>query len=1490
MLYFFTFLSFSSVKLSHMNALLPFRSDRSKNLPSFEIQNFGDSCVSWSSSNPSIIRVTPIGNSKCPKSAKVEVLYYGPNRLNTLIFAETKDGNKYSCNVYTDKISKIEILTSTRTIYAETLPQQISLQGFDSKQNIFTTIGETCEWNYDTKYFSLDKSTSQKNSISISLYGKKTGKSMIKAKLGNLESRVEISIVEQISLLPSGYIKALPGVKIPFTLCSSLNEKGECRKKTDLKSGHYTFKSQDSDVASIGRNGEVQTNKVGVSTISASDSLSDDNVASTVINVTLPASAYQEKQYVLKGQTAVFNPKVYDEFGNELFGGNQIKWTIIDDYPNIGDNVVRLSYYSFTFSAIVVVCSPITTSPEVAVLPIQSEYLSVAVVGGSGFFSYKVLDRDLCENNDDNKIRGLNKLGETFLMIYDQKIPSLSARTKVIVSKLKTIQIELNERELYVGGFFKPKCRFISQVGLNFSVQIQHEIVSTNVIVVPFSLEAKSEGFSTIYCHVKDIRSEEIRVSVINKLSYSFSGRASPNSHIPLHYTGGPLKWDGQSPPKVEIICGGTNVKVFKNSYTVDNEFSGSCSLNIQNKASNVNPYPILSTYSFDINVSNVKSLRITPVDPQASVHDNCNPVPRQLKMEWKPIYNAVPNHVHEFYAFAFDKADNVINYYSANHITFTVDGMLVERISYDETIGASIYKAMIQKSSDVTAQTENAYDYSFILNVINPIVVESNKMIYYHKNMETSFSINGGSGFFNVQGPNSRATNTSIIVRPQSVGHFTYYISDMCTDQESVSTELDVVTIKRLNINAPDVAIINSNVLITVEAFSESGKQIDASLIEKAEISLSSPPAVKQSPNTWLYTPTSLGNKTISATAINSIRSSKVINVIPPITANPDNIVILPKDSVTIDVAGPSNLELESNDPSIVKVIGYSVIGISPGNTTVRVFIPSEPSVEPYNINVRVLNPIEITFIQTPQTIIEGGIATISLQVITDGGVFPVSSADWKIHRDIAYKQQNSSFIIMQDLKAGSFEVSVTAYNLFTKKNINVEPKFVLNVPQTVILPPGGSLTVTATSEIPFTLTSNDQSIISINGREIISNGQQGIAFITATTDLQVTSFAVNVVPPGALIFNRTSSFMFCAILIDTYGRSYTSLQGVRFSTRGTGFNAGAFNPDGTVQIGATTNETITIIVNAKTHYMDISTSVSLIMLPHISPKEPVILQGATVPFFCSSGNVRWELTDSKIGYITPTGVFSALSTGKATLICDKSTTTPISVVAMKEMKIEKKAPDQFQVIPVYNENVSNSFVQKPSDFMFRCSWDSNKCGLVKSISNISGYFCIVERVSHHKCPEYSQLHATFSSNIAKVMVTETSRIPFVGLVDFGIPNEHVVNMSSSTRKVTIPLSFGANELKYECAKGWSVSFQNNDAVIRAPKSFKGEEVISFTHIESGEKIKTIFKMVDDDDDEYSPVIHQRDAATGKAVSIIIAIIAFVILGSLALLYKGAI
>ncbi|KAH0786294.1 nuclear pore membrane glycoprotein [Histomonas meleagridis] len=449
MFFIFPFFCVSLFKISHLNALLQFKNQNSGKVPHFTISAEG-SCVNWTSMNPSIIKVSPIYETrKCSKSALVEVVAVGPNRKATAILAEAQNGATLKCDVFVDNIVNISILTTTRSIYVDSSYETLSVQAYDSDHNIFTSLeGLDIKWSLDNTHL---KSVSADEvvlpgittkSSSLTIQGTKVGQTWVSVELLHLYSRVDFVVVEPIALFPSPIIRILPYSEVHFQLCSTRgiiagdSSELRCVSEISLPSNQYLLKSSDPSILEINPKAIAYSKSEGLVTITATDKAITDNIASVLVQVLYPYRAEQETQYIALGDNPHFNPILYSRDGHKIDIFNEIKWEIEGEWNTIGKKEITLRYYDFSFKAIVIVCPPIVVEPTEVILPIDYSGFTISISGGSGSYTFNVDDNSILEFSN-SKIR-TKKEGITKIRVYDKMIQKYQSIINVIVSK-KTI-------------------------------------------------------------------------------------------------------------------------------------------------------------------------------------------------------------------------------------------------------------------------------------------------------------------------------------------------------------------------------------------------------------------------------------------------------------------------------------------------------------------------------------------------------------------------------------------------------------------------------------------------------------------------------------------------------------------------------------------------------------------------------------------------------------------------------------------------------------------------------------------------------------------------------------------------------------------------------------------------------------------------------------------------------------------------------------------
>jgi hypothetical protein len=220
--FFFLFLlfGFTKSKLDRVNVLLPFKFSNSETNPYITL-NSDSSCMDWKSLDERLIKVTPkYDNLGCSKSAEVEVIVEGENRISTSIIARSFNNEQFKCDVFIDKIQSISIVTTTRQLNFE-IPYEVKLSGLDIKNNTFSSLeGIKVQWEVDVTH--LDKVI---ESSFLIVKVNKIGVTWIEASLGNgVGDKVYLSIENPSLLIDSKNSLAYPknslsNIVYQFQLC-----------------------------------------------------------------------------------------------------------------------------------------------------------------------------------------------------------------------------------------------------------------------------------------------------------------------------------------------------------------------------------------------------------------------------------------------------------------------------------------------------------------------------------------------------------------------------------------------------------------------------------------------------------------------------------------------------------------------------------------------------------------------------------------------------------------------------------------------------------------------------------------------------------------------------------------------------------------------------------------------------------------------------------------------------------------------------------------------------------------------------------------------------------------------------------------------------------------------------------------------------------------------------------------------------------------------
>lgn len=232
-------LSTNGSKLNERRVLLPYNNGVNTNTT---LEATNDACYQWSSSRVDIASVEPLYDSKsdCSKRALISVVSRLAKRQSTVVTAtDQASGSVIRCDVEIDVIDSIEIITTTREIVLEDLPERLEVKAKNEKNDTFTTIGGIqFEWTltpvdilrYRTwssssytvpPFIQYWESRDSKGSI-ILIEGIRTGSAKVKVRImgdnyQNVKpSEIELHVIANLGLIPSNDVYLIRGSKLEF--------------------------------------------------------------------------------------------------------------------------------------------------------------------------------------------------------------------------------------------------------------------------------------------------------------------------------------------------------------------------------------------------------------------------------------------------------------------------------------------------------------------------------------------------------------------------------------------------------------------------------------------------------------------------------------------------------------------------------------------------------------------------------------------------------------------------------------------------------------------------------------------------------------------------------------------------------------------------------------------------------------------------------------------------------------------------------------------------------------------------------------------------------------------------------------------------------------------------------------------------------------------------------------------------------------------------
>lgn len=1528
----FAIFSASELKISHANARLPFRNPATGRIPHFTISAEGN-CVTWTSLDPEIVKVTPIYESlKCSKSANVEVVAVGPTRRSTEIIAESPGEKSLKCDVFIDSIKSLSILTTTRSIYVESSLETLYLQAFDSENNIFTSLdGIPIQWKIDESHLrTIDisnakltspSSTRIKASATLIIQGSQIGKTWAGATIDNLKANVNLIVVEPIGLFPQPIVRVLPHTHIPFELCSTrgISKKEvqtRCVSKINLPSKLYHIQTSDKSVMTVNDSAYATIHSTGTATITAIDNNLTDNTATSLVISSYPSKAIQDEQYIALGDTPVFDPIIFDRDGMNYDMFEKSEWKVIGDWSTVGRKEITLQYYDYSFIAIVHVCPPLTVNPKHAVLPVDYKGYPVSVTGGSGNISYRVEPQGILDYS--NGFVNTHNTGTCKIVFYDRIIQKYTAYSEIIVSRIDSIDIQLQKREL-ITERFQPKCSVMAPNHLKFSVEVPIRVQSSNVNVVSNEMIPLSPGFSDIYCVGGGATSEKIKVSVASNLNADVRGIASPNSPMPLRINGGVLRWpQSNDSPTININCPNTHVSIYDHyHFSVDQEYSGICTLTMQNQVTSYNPIPLIINTTFNVEVKRVSRFALHLIDQHKRTYSSqCN-FPYDQIVDQKMTndnFNIQLNHPYALYVYALDNHNNIINYYSADKFdvrSSTQDQIRIENEGriYD-TDWSTRFSFIPTQDSNLSIYSGSIPSNIIQLRTISDYQLEGKQLRYFKKNKIYEYPIHGGSGLFETDNKNAHIRNSQLILNTDEPGSYRLGVRDICS-ADSKQYDLNLISVTLLKIIAPTTIPVNTEFEVTVLAYIQNGEQLPSQFYEDADIQLHNVNARKVGPNKWIVNSTNVDLLTIEAVAENGVKAQHYVYVIQQIVATPQYIELLPgeRQAVTI-VNGPTNVKYTCSDESIAQFDQNinEVVAISPGKMVINISAVDVPELPHFIVYVTVLQPVELKITPSTNHVIQYGYLILRLSLLTNDGIREIKDARWSLSNEFRSRFYNLSYVIIDCNEATEFHAKVEAYELTASYSTNIEPKLKLISPSQVSLPTDCTYRIAVENDLHCQFTSLDETIITIDNAHrgvIQSTGKEGDAIVRVTYEHQTVAVTIRVSIPKEFFAAQVDGSLedYNLKVLTPYGTEYTTtecfnyelyatdtvetnneLSSVRKISESTTPNGRIFTLP-TAQFVPSERLMLQASVINKEYVM--RNTFSITSSSSITPKKPLILQGYWTQMKCNAKNRAWSVSDSSIATISNIGVLTARRAGITEVSCAHGVSTTVQVINIQNIELKPDFSDSnarelqykinFDVSTGSGDTLGNSsFTEliKPNDVSITCGISSRSgCAQPTYIQRNNHHYCILTLNEGIMCPPNSNVIATLSSKTLGLHLS--SQIPITKNTDFkptiGHSSTIHVALPTDTRKVELLVNVVPESVEMITTPGLSAVFVRNDDALQitADDTFVSPGQIVLVDKATHEK-KTI-DVFDSSNTLESPRVFQLDPSELRMAAILI-------------------
>lgn len=271
-------------KLNARRVLLPYNIGVPTNF-TLEVNDGG--CYQWSSSRPDVAVITSLYDPdrqedrlrSCSRAARVTVTSHSPKRLSSIVVAKEVDtGLSNRVDIEVDVIKEIEIVTRTKEIALDDVPEIIGVRAMNAENDTFSSIGGIeFEWvlepvsvanqawsNLRFKKFSESSydvtpdieywESRDTHGPMVLIQGTKTGASKVRARIRDPiyksvpTAEITLVVIANLLLIPSHNVFLIPHATIKYDI--ELIKSGEVHKLS-MPSNQYYLEITNPKVASL---------------------------------------------------------------------------------------------------------------------------------------------------------------------------------------------------------------------------------------------------------------------------------------------------------------------------------------------------------------------------------------------------------------------------------------------------------------------------------------------------------------------------------------------------------------------------------------------------------------------------------------------------------------------------------------------------------------------------------------------------------------------------------------------------------------------------------------------------------------------------------------------------------------------------------------------------------------------------------------------------------------------------------------------------------------------------------------------------------------------------------------------------------------------------------------------------------------------------------------------------------------------------------------